>query len=431
MGRKGSGVEIRANSIRVSFVVDGKTVRERLTVGGKSMSPTPANLKYAHRLSADIKRRIWTGTFSYAEFFPDSKRARNDQFKADTFGQLAKLWLESKGQLVDATKNQYETATRFWLKLIGSDRKLNTIDHKFLAAKIGGYPWTSAKAHNNYLIALRGIFDLEYRGAQAINNPMIGIKNMPNIKTIPDPFSISERDHILDYMGIHYDERITAYFEWMFHTAMRPEEAIALRWSDIDWAKRSIRVQRVRTFRGQERDDTKTHMHREVELTEQAMAALETMKPHTFTDSSGSENGSNYIFQNPITGKPWHDERSQRDHYWKPALKALGIRWRRAYNTRHTFATAALMAGVPAAYIARQLGHSVKTLLEKYARWLPENDSGNARKLLSLAMGKTSDSSQILPISGGEEEEGLNLQGNLGRRDWTRTNDPHHVKVVL
>ena len=34
-----------------------------------------------------------------------------------------------------------------------------------------------------------------------------------------------------------------------------------------------------------------------------------------------------------------------------------------------------------------------------------------------------------------EKEKALNKQGlikkNTGRHDWTRTNDPHHVKVVL
>ena len=52
-------------------------------------------------------------------------------------------------------------------------------------------------------------------------------------------------------------------------------------------------------------------------------------------------------------------------------LMRLGIRWRRPYCTRHTYCTAALMAGVNPAYIAAQAGHSVKMLLEVYARWLP------------------------------------------------------------
>ena len=47
-------------------------------------------------------------------------------------------------------------------------------------------------------------------------------------------------------------------------------------------------------------------------------------------------------------------------------------------------------------------------------------DKGSARKALQRALNYAS----------GKDTQ-LNFQGNSGRRDWTRTNDPHHVKVVL
>ncbi|WP_273998444.1 hypothetical protein [Burkholderia sp. FERM BP-3421] len=40
MGRKGSGIEIRAKSIRMTFVIDGVEVRRTLKVAGKAMLPT-------------------------------------------------------------------------------------------------------------------------------------------------------------------------------------------------------------------------------------------------------------------------------------------------------------------------------------------------------------------------------------------------------
>jgi integrase len=115
------------------------------------------------------------------------------------------------------------------------------------------------------------------------------------------------------------------------------------------------------------------------------------MKAHTYmvtVEREGDHDTAADVFQNPVTGKAWHDERSQRDTYWKPSLKRLGIRWRRPYNARHTFATVALMTGaVPPAYIADQLGHSVKMLLERYARWLPANDKGDSKARLAQAFG--------------------------------------------
>lgn len=396
MGRSGTGVEPRASSIRIKFVLNGETIKERLTVNGKALPPTPANLKYAYRLADEIRRKIEIGTFTFKEFFPDSKRAAATD-DPNSFGKLADMWLESKSTKAAATLDQYATAVRFWKRMFTESRMVKDMSHKLIASNIGAYPWPSAKTHNNYLIALRGIFNLEYHGANSANNPMVGIENMATIKKLPDPLSADERDSILADIKMRYDERVYAYFLFMFFTGMRPEEAIALRWSDVDFKHATIRVQRVRTFKGSERDGSKTHTERDVDLTPQAVEALTLMKSHTFMKKQDrQEDTAADIFMNPITGKPWHDERSQRDTYWRPSLKRLGIRWRSAYNTRHTFATAALMAGVPPAYLADQLGHSLQMLLTKYARWIRNGDNGAAKAMMMEAFGK-SNSSQIRP----------------------------------
>jgi integrase len=171
----------------------------------------------------------------------------------------------------------------------------------------------------------------------------------------------------------------------MFFTGRRPEEAIALGWSDLSAKKEHIGLQRVRPLRGTQRDGTKTHIVRGVNLNAGALLALDVMEKYTrYKTHDGTEMD---IFQNPVSGRPWHDERSQRDHDWKPTLKVLGIRERRAYVSRHTFATLALMKGIRPAYIAQQLGHSLQMLLEVYARWVPSQDEGAEAARLDSAMG--------------------------------------------
>jgi integrase len=70
MGRKGSGIEVRGNAIRVQFTFNGEVLRRTLNIDGKPLPPTAANLKYAHRLAAEIRERIRFGSFSLAEYFP-------------------------------------------------------------------------------------------------------------------------------------------------------------------------------------------------------------------------------------------------------------------------------------------------------------------------------------------------------------------------
>ena len=106
------------------------------------------------------------------------------------------------------------------------------------------------------------------------------------------------------------------------------------------------------------------------------------------------------VFYNPVTCRPWHDERSQREHYWQPAIKRLGIRMRRAYQTRHTYATMLLMSGVNPAYVSRQLGHAnAQMLFRVYAKWIDRADRGRemAKFEASLSVSASANSSLILP----------------------------------
>ena len=67
-----------------------------------------------------------------------------------------------------------------------------------------------------------------------------------------------------------------------------------------------------------------------------------------------------------------------------PCLKRLGIRYRPPYNTRHTYASMLLMAGMKPAYCAGQLGHSVEIFHSTYAKWIPgAGDDAEMAKLES------------------------------------------------
>ena len=78
--------------------------------------------------------------------------------------------------------------------------------------------------------------------------------------------------------------------------------------------------------------------------------------------------------------------RSQRDTHWKPSPRRCGIRQRRAYSTRHTYATTALMGGVRPGYVAAQMGHSsTRMFFETYARWMQDADNGVQRQAMADA----------------------------------------------
>lgn len=224
------------------------------------------------------------------------------------------------------------------------------------------------------------------KGFEAIISAVRKLESIPAAdidQFVRDPLSTEEMELVLAHMRKNLDVRAWAYFEMAFMTGMRPEELIELRWGDVDWAAETIRVQRART--AGEVKPLKTYNARDVDLVKRAITALEAMKPWTMVgsqDKTDQELGRR-IFENPVTGRPWHDERSQRDTFWRPALRACGIRWRRAYQTRHTYATNALAAGSNPGYVARQMGHkNAKMLFTVYSKWIDGADRGREKAKL-------------------------------------------------
>jgi integrase len=100
-----------------------------------------------------------------------------------------------------------------------------------------------------------------------------------------------------------------------------------------------------------------------VRLNSRALAAIKRQKKHTFMAGA-------HVFNDPRYAQPWNEERAFRRSYWTPMLRALGIRYRRPYNMRHTYATMMLMAGAKPGWCAKQMGHSIEIFHSTYAKWI-------------------------------------------------------------
>src|SRR5690606_30536264 len=62
-----------------------------------------------------------------------------------------------------------------------------------------------------------------------------------------------------------------------------------------------------------------------------------------------------------------------RKTLWTPALKRAKVRYRRPYQTRHTYASMMLSAGEHPMWVAQQMGHSDWGMIRRiYGRWMPD-----------------------------------------------------------
>jgi integrase len=76
--------------------------------------PTPANRRYAANLKAEIENHVARGTFNYADFFPDSRRAR---ILSKRKGDVVNL-REALRRYIDSSEKALQRST--WLDYKGT-----------------------------------------------------------------------------------------------------------------------------------------------------------------------------------------------------------------------------------------------------------------------------------------------------------------------
>jgi len=167
-------------------------------------------------------------------------------------------------------------------------------------------------------------------------------------------------------------------------TGMRPSEYLALRWSDINWQEETVTVVRIlEKGRGWRFANTKrARSHRQVKLQSWVvhklgqMHARETASPCTNQDAAGQ------IFKARL-GRPINNDYLARE--FKSLLREAGLPKMRLYDLRHTAATLALAAGVPAKFVSEQLGHASSAFpLDVYSHVLPHMQSEAAVRVEAL-----------------------------------------------
>lgn len=361
MGRDGpGGVEVREHSIRLHFTWRGEPRKETIRTDGQPIPPTPSNIKYARRLAAEIKEKIRHDVFNYADYFPASPNATTGQ--SVSVADRLDLWLRLQTDKEDSTRKGYRVAIDWWKRHIGA-KGIRALVHSDILSALATEPTWSGKTRNNKTSVLRTALALAIRDGVISHSPIEGLESASHQRPEPDPFTVEEAEAIIAGLAKHYSEPIANYFGAKFYTGLRTSESLAQRWDWVDWRLQTMGV-RAGVVLGLHKNSTKTHLVRQVQLNSRALQFLQNQKAHSFLLPDG------WMFPDPRTNERWVDDEPPREIYWRPCIKRLGIRYRSPYETRHTYATMMLMAGMAPGYAARQMGHSVEMFLRTYARWI-------------------------------------------------------------
>ncbi|MBJ7374211.1 MAG: site-specific integrase [Pseudomonas sp.] len=382
MGRDGRGVRaVSESSIEITFMYRGVRCRERI-----SLKPTATNLKRAEQHKAAVEHAIANGTFDYAVTFPGSPRAAKfaPEASQETVAGFLTKWLAGKKQHVSSsTFEGYRKLVE--LRLVPALGPTLLVDLKRKTVR----DWlntleVSNKTLSNIQSCLRSALNDAVDNEELIDiNPLAGwtFSRKDQVKEDDvDPFSPEEQRAILATL----DGQAKNLVQFALWTGMRTSELVALDWGDIDWLKGEAYVTRAMTQAAAgEAEVTKTLSgKRRIKLLAPAMEALVAQKAHTFL-------AGNEVFQNPRTLERWAGDQPIRKTLWAHAVKKAGVRYRRPYQTRHTYASMMLSAGEHPMWVAGQMGHSDWTMIARvYGRWMPSDDTQAGGKAESMWMVK-------------------------------------------
>ncbi|MGJ8518159.1 Arm DNA-binding domain-containing protein [Carnimonas bestiolae] len=361
------GVRPRSKTtIQIDFYYKNQRCRESI-----KLEPTPANLKKAARHRAAIISAIENGTFDYAVTFPKSAMAKKF-IRQDRIDNYLRLWLEEKEPTIkSSTANDYRKIIEG--HLIPAFGHLMLLELKRSHVReFASILRCSNKRIANILSVLRAALDDAMHDERIELNPIAGwhyrrqeeVKPGETLKDKPDPFTKDEQGAILAALPPAGRPLI----QFAFWTGLRTSELVALEWRDIDLDRKRCRVERALTQAANGRVEMpKTAAGtRTIDLLPPAIEALQEQ----FQLSSTHESGR--VFLNPRDGKPWTGDQALRKTLWTHALKKANVRYRRQYQTRHTYASMMVSAGEPLAWVSRQMGHSSVTITAQiYASWIP------------------------------------------------------------
>lgn len=355
-----------ASTIEIDFYYAGARCRERL-----KLEPTPANLKKAARHRAAVISAIESGTFDYQVTFPRSKNARKF-LRCDRLDNYLRQWLKAKQPTL-------KSSTFAGYRKMIEGQLIPQFGHLLLEEFKRGHArdWAggltcSNKRIANLLSPLRAALDDAMHDDLIPANPLAGWhyrrQEAPREQDDIDPFTSEEQAAILEALI----PKGRFLIQFAFWSGLRTSELVALEWSDIDWQKKRLRISRAITqaSRGEAETTKTTAGTRTIDLLPRAVAALKAQKAISYLHPTGR------VFLNPRTGEPWTGDQAIRKTLWAHALKRAGVRYRRPYQTRHTYASMMVSAGEPLAWISKQMGHtSVVTTARIYASWIPVTNS--------------------------------------------------------
>lgn len=350
------------------------------------MDATAVNVKMAEDWNAAIRREIKLDTFRFENHFPNFRPSHQRAVHVDEmFLKVANEWLESHKQTwAEWTYRKYKADlyARVFPKIGGRNvseltaRDLRLLREAILAEGrfVGGEKLTN-RSVNRIMQPVKAVFNELFADGEIMLNPAnrLGKLKEKRIAEI-DPFSEAEIKILFKKIRPWY----RPYVEFLFESGFRPNEAMGLKWANVNVVTAVLSVRHGRVL-GKETDLKTAAAIRDVDITPGMLRALKRQKALSYLAHS-------YVFVTEA-GQPL-DLNNFRYRVWEPALRKAEIKYRYPYQARHTFATRMIERVTDPLWIANQMGTSLDMLFKHYALYFRKKRWAQCAQIVDLSTAK-------------------------------------------
>ena len=314
---------------------------------------------------------------------------QSDGFQDPTFEELASLWLENykttvKPSTFENVKSKVEKMTEEHFK----ELKLKKITVAY-CQKVVIELSKSYVLYNHYLSVINRIFKYAVLMDILDSNPFDKVIK-PKSRQTQRKGNFLTKEELKEFLKLAQNTTLSYFFplvHLMSYTGLRQGEALALKWSDIDFENKKITVDKT-AARIKEKQTLQTpktkNSKRVISIDPTTLSILKSWKKDQikiyFKNGKHFEGDDNFIFTNQrgdwvhIHNFIPYFKRFVTDHKLKPITP---------HGLRHTHASLLFSAGVEPKNISDRLGHStVQITLDLYTHITEEQRTDTVEKLI-------------------------------------------------
>jgi integrase len=282
-------------------------------------------------------------------------QGRESEGAAITCNEYFDRWLEMAAQpkLRRKTYRDYEALLRRYIRPKLGDRMLRGITPLEIQGVYHGMHerGLSARTIHYTHAVVHSALEQAVKWRLLLQNPSAGVELPQQARS---EMRVMTAEEVRRFLQQALTTRYGVVFALAVTTGMRPSEYLALRWADINWDCGTVTVARTleKGSTGWRFADTKrARSRRVIKLQSWVVKLLRNLHDLQLVKGTLNPTAAGQIFKTD-SGQPINSDYLARQ--FKKVLHKIGLPAMRLYDLRHTAATLALSAGVPAKVVSEQ-----------------------------------------------------------------------------